>query len=434
MDNFQKIIKKRLDLQKSLETIDQREREEYAPNKQFKNYEFNLSHTRSLARISSATSKQYFQGSSLLRKKSDGTEQTKLQAPAQTLDQSFFKREQKYRNNKIRNVERLRKKQHMEAKAMSRRTRIKIKEKMMAVYSASKNNFTLQTLTLVAPATDYQAIKCLNKYLTVLRKNNGLFNYVWVAERQDGKRNKYKTATGNLHFHIIIDRRLEISYINSLWVCQQYNSKIINEEAALKFKNDNGITFKQAHKKGCEAGSDWHQIIQKYLNPVDVDKVKNIDGMSAYLTNYIIKNETKASCAIWHCNRNVSKLFTKQLISKAIFEKTCSNCNRTYNKKGRRQYVNKTFVHQYGLINNIYNKKYFSKFLKEMDLINSWILANEKIETGVKISWDYYNQMLYGFDEDTGEMLTRSITAYRTKAEIEYLTKQKLEIEFFNKN
>jgi hypothetical protein len=364
----------------------------------------------------------------LLRKKNTGNKPPELLEPAQTLDQSFFKRESKFINHKIRNVENLHKRKYMEAKAMSRRTRIKIKEKMMAVYSASKNNFTLQTLTLVAPATDYQAIKCLNKYLTVLRKKNGLFNYVWVAERQDGKRNKYKTATGNLHFHIIIDRRFEISYINSLWVCQQYNSKIINEEAALKFKNDNGITFKQAHKKGCEAGSDWHQVIQKYLNPVDVDKVKNIDGMSAYLTNYIIKNETKASCAIWHCNRNVSKLFTKQLISKATFEKTCSNCNRTYNKKGRRQYVNKTFVHQYGLINNIYNKKYFSKFLKEMDLLNSWILANEKIDCGLQIKWDYYEQILYGIDENTGECKTWSIKNYKTKSEILYNAKEYFEI------
>jgi len=428
MEGFWDILEKRQKLKKSLDTIDARDREDYAPNKQFKNYEFNLSHTRSLARISSATSKQYFQGSSLLRKKNTGNKPPELLEPAEALDQSFFKREQKFIINKIRNVEKLHKKQHMEARGMSRRTRIKIKEKMMAVYSASKSNFTLQTLTLVAPATDYAAIKCLNKYLTVLRKQNGLFNYVWVAERQDGKRNKYQSATGNLHFHIIMDRRIPIEYINSLWVCQQHNSKIINEEAALKFKNDYGLTFKQAHKKGCEAGSDWHSIIQKYLNPVDVDKVKNIDGMSAYLTNYVIKNETKASCAIWHCNRNVSKLFTKQLISKKTFEKTCGNCNRTWNKKGKRQYVNKPFVHQYGIINNIYNKKYFSTFLKEMDLLNSWILKNEKIDCGVKISFDNYNQILYGVDEDTGEMQTWSIKKYQTKAEVLYNAKEYFEI------
>jgi hypothetical protein len=415
-------------LTNSLATIGKRETEPDYSNPQFKTYEYNLSHTRSLARISTATDKQYFQGSSLLRKKNKSNKAPELLAPAQTLDQSFFKREQKFIINKIRNVERLHKKQHMEVKAMSRRTRIKIKEKMMAVYSASKNNFSLQTLTLVAPATDQAAITCLNKYLTVLRKKNGLFNYVWVAERQDGKRNKYKTATGNLHFHIIIDRVFPIDYINSLWVCQQYNSKIINQEANLKLKNDHGIDFKQAHKKG------YFKIIQQYLNPVDVDRVKNIDGMSAYLTNYIIKNETKANCSLWHCNRNVSKLFTKQIISKKTFEKSCGIKNRTWNKKGRRQYVNKPFVHQYGIINNIYNKKYFSTFLKEMDLLNSWILKNEKIDCGVKIEWDYFQQILYGHNTKTGENKTFSIKQYQTKAEILHNEKKVYTIKNFINN
>lgn len=429
MEGFWNILEKRQKLKKSLDTIDAREKEEYLPNKNKVDYEFNLSHTRSIARISGTTGKQYFQGSSLLRKKKPKTEPESLQAPAQTLDQSFFKREQKFRINKIRNVERLHKKQHLEAKGMSRRTRIKIKEKMMAVYAASKSNFTLQTLTMVAPATDYQAIKCLNKYLTVLRKNNGLFNYVWVAERQDGKRNKYKTATGNLHFHIIFDRRFQIEYINSLWVCQQHNSKIINEEAALRFKNDYGITFKKAHKLGCEENSHWHKTIQKYLNPVDVESVKTIDGMSKYLTEYVLKNETKAGCAIWHCNRNVSKLFTKQLISKKTFEKTCSILNRTYNKKNRRQYVNKTFVHQYGMINNIFNKKYFSRFLKEMDLLNKWILENQEIDVGVKLSYDYYYLILNGVDPDTGEL-----KHYTTKAQYLYNKKQIENFKPFSEN
>jgi hypothetical protein len=404
MYNYQKLYN-------DLSTIGNRDLEDYAANKQFKNYEFNLSHTRSLARISSATSKQYFQGSSLLRKKVPKKEAVQLLEPTKTLDQSFFKREQKFISNKIRNVERLHKKQHLEDKAMSRRTRIKIKEKMMAVYSASKNNFTLQTLTMVAPCSDYEAVKCLNKYLTVLRKKNGLFNYVWVAEKQ---------GNGNIHFHMIIDKRFEIDFINSLWVCQQYNSGIINEEQKLKLYNDTGLTFKKLHKLGGEN----YKIVQKYLNPVDVKKVKTIDGMSQYLTNYVIKNESKLSCNIWHSNRNVSKLFTKQLISKKTFEKTCGNLNRTYNKKGR-QYVNKTFVHQYGLINNIYNKKYFRIFLKEMDLLNSWILNNEKIKNGVKIDFDYYNQILYGYDQDTGEMKSWSIKQYLTKSEILYNEKQK---------
>jgi hypothetical protein len=418
MEDFWKILEKRVKLKKSLESIDARDKEEYTPNPNFKYYEFNLSHTRSLAKLSSPTSKQYFQGSSLLREKKPKKEKVGILEPTKTLDQSFFKRESKFIADKIRNVDRLHKKQHMEDKGMSRRTRIKIKEKMMAVYAASKNVFTLQTLTMIAPCSDYQAVSCLNKYLTVLRKKEGLFNYVWVAEKQ---------GNGNIHFHMIIDKRFEISYINSLWITQQFNSGIINQEAKLSLFNDYGLTFKKAHKLGCVAGSYWHQVIQKYLNPVDVKKVKTIDGMSQYLTNYVIKNESKLSCNIWHSNRNVSKLFTKQLISKKVFEKTCGILNRTYNKKGR-QYINKTYVHQYGLINNIYNKKYFRTYLKEMDLINSWILKNEGIDCGVKIEYNYYEQILYGIDQDTGECKTWSIKEYKTKSELLHYEKEYFKI------
>jgi len=405
MNDFSEIIQKRVKLQKSLSTIDDRDKEPDALNPNFKHYEYNLSHTRSIARISSAADRQYFSGSSLLRKEKPANETGQIL----TLAEAFTKlelQEQKNRRARIERIKKVRKAKFMEDKGMSRRTRIKIKEKMMSVFAASKNNFTLQTLTLVAPAADWLAVKCLNKYLTVLRKKSGLFNYVWVAERQ---------GNGNVHFHMILDRKFDIVYTNSLWVSQQESAGIKNEIACLKFKNDYNLTFKQAHKRG----EITQKLVQQYLNPVDVIKVKNIDGMSAYLTNYVTKNETKMQCAVWHCNRNVSKLFTKQLISKKVFEKTCSKLNCIYSKKGK-AYINKTFVHQYGMINNIFNKKYFNTFLKEMNLLNSWILANEKIDCGVKIEYDTYKKILYGYDYDTGEITNWSIKKYETRSEILY--------------
>lgn len=399
------------ELYKKLADLDARDQEKDFKNPYFKSYEFNLSHSRALARTSSSSSKQYFQGSSLLRKKKPKDTAQPVQETAKEIDQDIFTDTIfKQKANKIRSSIDLYKKQFVEGKSMSRRTKIKVKEKMLAMYAASSKKFTFQTLTFVATVTDRNGIKCLNKYLTVLRKKIGLFNYIWVAEKQLKK-------TNNIHFHLIIDRRLDITEINSLWVCQQHNSKIINQDAALRFYNDYGLTFKQAHKKGYF----YQRIVQSYLNPVDVKPVNSLNGLSSYLTNYVIKNESKICGSVWHCSKSISKLFTKQLISKKTFDKTSNgNINKCYSKKRKKMYVNKTFVHQYGLINNIFNKKYFNTYLKEMNLINSWILQNEKIDRGDHITEFRYREILYGSDS-LGNVETETMRPYMSTKQIQEL-------------
>lgn len=399
-----------LKLKSALESIDVRDSEKYSTNPSFKTYEYNLSHSRALARISSASDKQYFQGSSLNRKKTIKDKSESAQAPAQTLDQSFFAAK-KYRAQLLRHAENIGKRKYIQDRGMSRRTKIKIKEKMLAVYAASNNNFTLCTLTMIGECPDTKGVKILNKFLTVLRQQYSKFNYVWVAERQQN---------GRIHFHMICDQRFDIAYINSLWVVQQFNAGVDNVEARMKLELQEGTTFKKLHRSGI----DGQQKIQKYLNPVDVTNVKTIDGVSAYLTNYVTKNETKMCCQIWHCNRNVSQLFTKQLISKQQFKMAGNpKVNKIKCKTGR-LYVNKTFVHQYGMINTIYNKRYFQRYLKELNLINSWILENDRktkdqqITEGVKITFDRYTQILYGYDSRTGETKTASLKDHKTTSEL----------------
>lgn len=402
------------ELKTRFKTIGARDQEKDLPNKNFNFYEYNLSHNRAIARLSNGTNKEYFNGSSLNRKKTIAKEKNKdLEKPAQTLEQPFFEAK-KYRNNIFRNVERIRKKKQLEGCSLSRRTKIKIKEKMLSLYAAAKHNFTLLTLTFVNHCEDTRAVKLLNKFLTATKKQLGAYNYVWVAERQDN---------GNIHFHMITDKKFNIDYINSLWVLQQYNGGIVHDFANEKLKLYTGLNIKQLHKLG-ELG---YKIIHEYLNPVDIVKVKTIDGVSAYLTNYIIKNETKMSCAVWHCNRNVSRLFTKQLISKQQFNFTSDpKINQIKNKKTKKVYAVKTFVHEYGMINTIYNKKYFNKLLHELNLINSWILDDHKykIDCGVKMEFDVYKRILYTYDYQTGETKTASLKDYKTTSELLYYYNQ----------
>jgi len=368
-------------------------------NPNFKIYEYNLSHCRSIARISNESSKQYFQGSSIIRKKRIEKRKTELQTESEAIIEKVFGVQSKQQIAALRKVNAIYQGKFMEVDengefkikyetkdhSMSRRTKLKIQEKMMALYAASKDNFTMSTLTMIGDCEDKKAVTILNKYLTALKKKHGSFHYLWVAERQ---------KNGRIHFHMIANRKFNIQYINSLWIVQQFNSGVDNAEARLKLELRHGCTFKKLHS----TGEDGWKIAQQFLNPVDIVKVYTIDGVGAYVTKYVTKNETKMACQVWHCSRGVSRLFTKQIISKKVFGISCrKDVNRVKTKKGR-VYVNKTFVHQYGCINTIYNKKYFNGHLKELNILNSWILKGEKITEGNKINFERYAEILYDFN------------------------------------
>ena len=78
---------------------------------------------------------------------------------------------------------------------------------------------TLCTLTFINDVADTDAVKILNKFFTVLRKEFKDLLYIWVAERQ------LKT-TNRIHFHVIMNIFLPIKKFNALWCLQQYNAGI----------------------------------------------------------------------------------------------------------------------------------------------------------------------------------------------------------------
>lgn len=251
-------------------------------------------------------------------------------------------------------------KKKIQYRTFSKRSRDKCRNKIFALFSSSKSTFTFLTLTMVGDCSDFQAQKCLNKFLTVLRKRYGLFSYVWVAEKQQ--------VTRRIHFHFIIDRRFPIRSINKLWVLQQYNSGIENK----KISYEKIIQAYQANE------------LHNFLNPVDVRRVNSASVLSGYLTNYISKNNDHFGCAVWHCNRSVSCLFTSSLINDKQFQETGSSVNFYIGTKGKgkgKRFENKTFLvtdKQSGktlaIINQIFNREHFSRHLTTMNSLNALIL------------------------------------------------------------
>jgi hypothetical protein len=221
-------------------------------------------------------------------------------------------------------------------KTMSTRTKDKVYNKAFSFISTLDTTPNFLTLTFINDVEDKQAHKILNKFLVGLRKRYGLFDYLWVAERQDGKRNKYTNSTNNLHYHMLIDIRLDIPTTNALWVLCQYNSGIINHKADTRLRLDSlseidcGTTIQELYKK------KQFKTIQSYLNPLQITALKSVKSTIGYLTKYITKNKGEFTSIVWHCSRGVAILPTSTMVENEVFDLACSPETNSYvNKQGK---------------------------------------------------------------------------------------------------
>jgi hypothetical protein len=244
---------------------------------------------------------------------------------------------------------------------LSPRSRGKIKDKATAFFRSSAGNRVFCTLTFVAAVSDAVAVAVLNKFLTALRADFANLQFLWVIERQ----NENVKYPGNPHFHMILNRRLPVDRYNALWVLQQYNAGLVGDN-----KYDEPISkaeILERYKDG---------TIAKVLNPLTVKKVKSIGGLSMYLTKYITKQEKNVpfGCAVWHCSRTVSRMFTRSVVGHAAV-RSCLGINNVKvdmntGECWRPDLIKKPFY----IMVYINNKSIALPYLKEMEVINRWIL------------------------------------------------------------
>lgn len=268
-------------------------------------------------------------------------------------------------------VSQARRRKNLSLHFLSKRTAGKIRDKSTALFRASRKEKIFCTLTFIQRCSDKKAVEILNKFLTVIRAESKNLQYLWVAERQ---MENYKYP-GNIHFHLIINRRLKIDRFNALWVQQQYN-------AGLRY---GFITQDEINSRVVDG------TMQEILNPVDVKKIHTIGRLSYYLTKYITKgNNGEASggfeCAAWHCSRGVSRIFRSCVVGRSTFALTESFINTRVNKETGELFTGipkrKDDEDKNGrlyLMRWIVNKPYFLQFMREMETLNSWILSGAAI-------------------------------------------------------
>jgi hypothetical protein len=141
-------------------------------------------------------------------------------------------------------------------------------------------HFKLAFITLTLPSKQAHAdqeikSRCLDSFLTEIRKGYAVKNYVWRAENQ---------KNGNIHFHIILDRFIPHWHIRSRW------NRIIDR---LGYVSE----FQKKH------GHDDP-------NSTDVHSLKHVVNALAYLMKYASKDEQNGEIKgrAWGCSESLSNL------------------------------------------------------------------------------------------------------------------------------
>jgi hypothetical protein len=256
---------------------------------------------------------------------------------------------------------------------LSPRSRGKIKDKATAFFRACPGERVFCTLTFIAAVDDQTGVAILNKFLTSLRKEFTTLQYLWVAERQT----KNIDYPNNIHFHIIMNKRISIRRYNALWVMQQYNAGLRGQnkygEQVIKSK------VEQAYRDGS---------VHKLFNPVDVKRVRSIAGLSAYLTKYITKQQDSFfACSPWHCSRGVSKLFTKAVVGRSAFSYLMGLNNCRVDKSTGECFMPamvrpKGVGAQFCIIVYVNRKDAPLRYLAELEVINKWLIKGLQVSSG----------------------------------------------------
>lgn len=144
------------------------------------------------------------------------------------------------------------------------------------------------TITFPNNTTDDIAYILLNKWLTRLRQEKMLREYLWIAERQDN---------GTIHFHMVINQRMNVQKANrfmraSIMHCINKGEIQYSRTAAMKY---NGVDICKDRKT------------KRVTNFAKQNKQK---ALSNYLTKYVTKNDGKFIHLAWHSSRGYSNIIT----------------------------------------------------------------------------------------------------------------------------
>ena len=144
------------------------------------------------------------------------------------------------------------------------------------------------TVSFPVNTSDDAAHTLLNKWLTRLRHEKMIKEYLWISERQENK---------TIHFHMVINRRMDVKKANRFMrACIMYS--IDSDEikwTRTQAKNYNGVDIAKDRKT------------RRVINFAKQNKQK---ALTNYLTKYVTKNNEGFKHLAWHGSREYSNLIT----------------------------------------------------------------------------------------------------------------------------
>ena len=201
-----------------------------------------------------------------------------------------------------------------------------IRDSIFAMYQFSKPrtvqissgkfiyNFRQSFVTLTLPSkqvhSDVEIKKCLNHFLTNVRRKFGVQNYVWKAELQ---------KNANIHFHLSFDKYLPFGAIQWYWLLAikplgyvESYSKKFREMSLIQYADNRKLSIADAIRPFANGKRfNWTKP-----NCVDVSAVTTASSVSNYLSKYFAKSDDSNLDAgrvekfgkVWARSQSLSKL------------------------------------------------------------------------------------------------------------------------------
>lgn len=215
---------------------------------------------------------------------------------------------------------------------LSKASKKNIRDSIMSMYVLSKPrtiktpsskfiyNYRQSFVTLTLPAaqfhSDIEIKKCLNHFLTNMRRSFNISNYVWKAELQKNE---------NIHFHLSFDKYVHFQAVRYYWLLALKPLGYIDKYAA-KFSQMSLTQYAQYRKLSIKDASVayYSGVRSRWQSPncVDVTSVRTANDVSNYLSKYFAKSDESnidseriaAFGKVWARSQSLSRLKYKNKI------------------------------------------------------------------------------------------------------------------------
>lgn len=144
------------------------------------------------------------------------------------------------------------------------------------------------TISFPQGTEDDSAYILMNKWLTRLRQERMLKEYLWIAERQQNN---------TIHFHMVINQKMNVQKANKFMRASIMHS-INNGE--VKYSRTDAMRY-----NGVDIAKD-----RKTKRVTNFAKQKKEKSLSNYLTKYVTKNDSSFTHLAWHSSRGYSNIIT----------------------------------------------------------------------------------------------------------------------------